>query len=198
MKKTIFAILVAGMFAVSCGQNKTDKVESSTTEKTQEQTKQDLNYTLQWTAFKTPEKVGVNGSFTDIKLNGVNLEAPTLEQALQGATFVVVTKTVNTKDPARDQTLVANFFDKMTGNINGFFGDFKDGKVAVHLTMNGKTIEKQFDYTTIENGIQLTGSIDIISDFAAQGAFDALHEACKALHEGKTWSDVNIVVDITK
>lgn len=201
MKKTILAMLVAGMFVVSCGDKKADNAQVNQVEQTQDKQdtqKQDLNYTLQWTAFKTPAKAGVNGSFTDVKLNGVDLKAATLEQGLQGATFAIVTKTVTTKDPARDQTLVTNFFDKMTGNINGFFGEFKDGKVLVHLTMNGKTIDKEFTYTNIENGVQLEGSIDIVSDFAAQTAFDTLHEACKGLHEGKTWTDVNIVVDITK
>ncbi|MHC5353249.1 YceI family protein [Myroides sp. LJL115] len=197
MKKTLLALLFVGALMASCGDKKQDNTGENTTEVESVQQK-NLNYTLSWTAFKTPEKVGVTGSFTDIKLSGLNQKGTTIEQELQGATFVVATSSVTTKDAARDQTLVASFFSQMTGNISGFFGEFTQDKVLIHLTMNGKTIEKEFDYTTIENGIHIKGSIDIISDFAAQGAFNSLHEACKALHEGKTWSDVDISVDITK
>ena len=197
MKKTLLALLFVGALMASCGDKKQDNTSEKTPQVEQVQQK-DLNYTLSWTAFKTPEKVGVSGSFTDIKLSGLNKEASSIEKELQGATFVVTTSSVTTKDAARDQTLVASFFSQMTGNISGFFGDFSKDKVLIHLTMNGKTIEKEFDYTVIENGVHITGSIDIISDFAAQSAFNSLHEACKALHEGKTWSDVDISVDITK
>ena len=202
MKKSLLALALVGAFAISCGEKKETNTVDQTTETTADQVEapvaKELTYTLEWTAFKTPNKVGVKGTFTDIKLNEVKAEAATLEEALKGANFVVVTSTVSTNDAGRDEKLKGEFFAKMVGNINGFFGEFKDGKVLVNLTMNGISKEKEFTYTVDGDALKLNGSIDIIADFTAQSAFDSLHAACKDLHEGKTWSDVEISAEIKK
>ena len=200
MKKSILALALVSMVAISCGDKKsTDTTAPEAVEQTTEAPKQkELTYSIEWTAFKTPAKVGVKGTFDEVKLSEVNQEAATLAEGLKGAQFSIVTSSASTGDPARDETLRLNFFSKLVGNINGFFGEFKDGKVLVNLTMNGITKEKEFTYEATEAGVKLNGSIDILADFTAQDAFNALHEACNALHEGKTWSDVEIVVEIKK
>lgn len=200
MKKSILALALVSMVAISCGDKKsTDTTAPEAVEQTTEAPKQkELTYAIEWTAFKTPAKVGVKGTFDEVKLSEVNQEAATLAEGLKGAQFSIVTSSASTGDPARDETLRLNFFSKLVGNINGFFGEFKDGKVLVNLTMNGITKEKEFTYEATEAGVKLNGSIDILADFTAQDAFNALHEACNALHEGKTWSDVEIAVEIKK
>ncbi|WP_060875368.1 YceI family protein [Myroides odoratus] len=200
MKKSILALALVSMVAISCGDKKsTDTTAPEAVEQTTEAPKQkELTYSIEWTAFKTPAKVGVKGTFDQVKLSEVNQEAATLAEGLKGAQFSIVTSSASTGDPARDETLRLNFFSKLVGNINGFFGEFKDGKVLVNLTLNGITKEKEFTYEATETGVKLNGSIDIIADFTAQDAFNALHEACNALHEGKTWSDVEIAVEIKK
>lgn len=200
MKKSILALALVSMVAISCGDKKsTDTTAPEAVEQTTEAPKQkELTYSIEWTAFKTPAKVGVKGTFDEVKLSEVNQEAATLAEGLKGAQFSIVTSSASTGDPARDETLRLNFFSKLVGNINGFFGEFKDGKVLVNLTLNGITKEKEFTYEATETGVKLNGSIDIIADFTAQDAFNALHEACNALHEGKTWSDVEIAVEIKK
>lgn len=200
MKKSTLALALVSMVAISCGDKKsTDTTAPEAVEQTTEAPKQkELTYAIEWTAFKTPAKVGVKGTFDEVKLSEVNQEAATLAEGLKGAQFSIVTSSASTGDPARDETLRLNFFSKLVGNINGFFGEFKDGKVLVNLTMNGITKEKEFTYEATEAGVKLNGSIDILADFTAQDAFNALHEACNALHEGKTWSDVEIAVEIKK
>lgn len=200
MKKSILALALVSMVAISCGDKKsTDTTAPEAVEQTTEAPKQkELTYSIEWTAFKTPAKVGVKGTFDEVKLSEVNQEAATLAEGLKGAQFSIVTSSASTGDPARDETLRLNFFSKLVGNINGFFGEFKDGKVLVNLTMNGITKEKEFTYEATEAGVKLNGSIDILTDFTAKDAFNALHEACNALHEGKTWSDVEIAVEIKK
>ncbi len=201
MKKSILALALVSLVAISCGDKKS--TDTTTPDQGVEQTaeapaQKELTYTVEWTAFKTPAKVGVKGTFDEIKLSEVNREAATLEEGLKGAQFAIVTSSASTGDPARDETLRLNFFTKLVGNINGFFGEFKEGKVLVHLTLNGITKEKEFAYEATEAGVKLKGSIDILEDFAAKDAFSALHTACNALHEGKTWSDVEIAVEIKK
>lgn len=198
MKKSLLAITMMGLLVMSCGQKKEESkdVATETTEQV-ETAKAELTHSIEWTAFKTPEKVGVKGTFSDVKLLDVK-EAATLEESLKGASFIVTTSTVSTNDAGRDEKLKVEFFAKMVGNINGFFGEFKDGKVLVNLTMNGVTKEKEFTYVVADNTVKINGSVDILGDFVAQKAFDSLHEACKDLHAGKTWSDVEIAVEIKK
>ncbi len=200
MKKIFLPLLCVGLLTVSCGDKKNTETvtEETVVEDVNTPVAQNLTYSIEWTAFKTPEKVGVKGTFDQVSLTGLNNETTTLVDALKGAQFVITTSSANTGDPARDNTLAMNFFSKLVGNINGFFGEFKDGKVIVHLTLNGVTKEKEFTYEATENEVKLNGSVDIIEDFKANDAFNALHQACGALHEGKTWTDVSIAVDIKK
>ncbi len=199
MRKIFLSLLFIGLAATSCGKKNTETItEEVVVEGVSTPVTQELSYSIEWTAFKTPQKVGVKGTFDQVSLTGLNTDATSLVDELKGAQFVIVTSSANTGDPARDNTLAMNFFSKMVGNINGFFGDFKDGKVTVHLTANGITTEKEFTYEATENEVKLNGSVDIIEDFKANDAFNALHQACGALHEGKTWTDVSIAVDIKK
>ncbi|MBW3518720.1 YceI family protein [Flavobacterium sp. NKUCC04_CG] len=199
MKKKLLTLALIGALVVSCGKKEETKVEQLyPTEVTPvSEQKVNLDYTLEWTAFKTPKKVGVKGTFDKMELTDVK-EAATLIASLEGAKFTVETPTVNSKDPLRDDKLKAGFFAKMAGNITGSFGAFKDGKVAVSITMNGVTKEKIFAYESTDTSVKINGSIDMIADFSANAAFDSIHELCKDLHEGKTWTDVDIAVEIKK
>ncbi len=152
---------------------------------------------LEWTAFKTPEKVGVKGTFNTIELNGAK-DSGTIEEDIKEATFKIVPSSVNTTDPLRDGKLKDGFFAMMTGDITGKFIDFKEGKATVEITMNGVTVQKEFAYTATGGVLKINGSIDIIADFKGNKAFNSIHELCKELHAGKTWTDVEIAVEISK
>lgn len=139
------------------------------------------NTTLTWTAFKTEDKIGVSGSFDEIELNGNS--------------FVINTKSVNSGNPDRDPKLSGIFFAAMSDSlITGSYGMPMDNKIPVTLKMNG--VEKTFDFDYMENDSStvVSGSIDMISDFSGNAAFDAIHEACYDLHAGKTWTDVDLKV----
>lgn len=202
MKKSLLVLAILGSVMVSCKDNasNTKAADTQDTQQVQQDTKKEaLKYELQWTAFKTPQKVGVKGTFTDIQLNGVQTDASSLQQALTGATFVVVTSTVTTGDPVRDNTLSTAFFTKMVGNINGYFKSFSQDHVVVNVTMNGISKDKEFAYSIDDKGtLAIEGAIDIVGDFTAQSAFDSLHQACGTLHEGKSWTDVDLLITIKK
>lgn len=137
--------------------------------------------TLTWTAFKTPDKLGVPGHFDDIKLDG--------------NTFVINTKSVNTNNPDRDAKLREFFFGNLSDSlITGSYGVMSAGVMPVTLKMNG--IEKTFDFavTEADTATIVTGTIDVISDFSGSTALEGINNACKELHQGKTWSDVTLQV----
>lgn len=203
MKKTFLALALIGIFAVSCGQKETKTIEDVTItteeqEAPKEVEKEVVKHKVVWTAFKTPAKVGVKGSFDEVSLKYAHPDAALVTDALNGATFEIKTTSVNSNDPGRDSKLSGYFFEKMTGNIHGTFHEFKDGKVVTSIFMNGIEKSKELTYELNGNIVVIKGSIDIIADFNAEPAFQSLHEICKDLHEGKSWTDVEFEVTIEK
>ncbi|AWW00091.1 YceI family protein [Arcticibacterium luteifluviistationis] len=181
MKKVLLAMLVTSVM-VSCNSS----ANTEETEETEMNEATAYNFdlaktTLTWTAFKTPDKVGVPGSFDEI--------------SLQGNAFTINAKSVNTNNEPRDAKLVTFFFDNLSDSlITGSYGAAADGRIPVTLKMNG--VEKTFDFAIAENDTAtiVTGSIDILSDFSGNAALEAVSEACKELHLNKTWSDVSLQV----
>ncbi|MDR2122590.1 MAG: YceI family protein [Flavobacteriaceae bacterium] len=153
---------------------------------------------FQWTAYKTNRKVPVSGTFKKISLTNVREDKP-LEESLEGAKFYLDGTTLTSWDTARDGTLITFFFKRLSStDITGSFGKFANNKVFVFLSLDGKTVTKEFSYSVKENAVTLKGSIDILKDFDAQKAFTSLHRACYDLHEGKTWSEVDLIAKISR
>ena len=197
MKKSIIAFALCAAFFTSCKKEEVKVQDEHQLEEVQLEEKATYNHKLEWTAYKTPEKLGVKGSFDTITLNNVS-ETGTIEGDIKGADFKVDTKTVNSNDPLRDGKLVEGFFKLMAGDITGKFIDFKEGKATVEITMNGVSTQKEFLYTSDASSLALMGTIDIINDFDGSSAFNNLHELCKDLHMGKTWTEVDLNVTISK
>ena len=198
MKKSILALALATTVFVGCKKEEAKKTEDQTQlEEVKISEKVHYLHKLEWIAYKTPDKIGVPGTFNDIELSGAK-DSGNIEQDIKDATFKVVTSTVNSKDSARDEKLLNSFFKLMAGDITGKFVDFKDGKATIEITMNGVTKQKEFTYTIIGDTMVLKGAVDIIADFNGSAAFNSIHELCKELHAGKTWTEVDINVEITK
>ena len=64
--------------------------------------------------------------------------------------------------------------------------------------MNGVSAKKEFAYTVTNNVLNIKGAIDIVNDFDATSAFNSIHELCKDLHAGKTFTEVDLEVEISK
>ncbi len=162
--------------------------------------KNPLHYKLTFTAYKTSDKVAVNGSFDNITLTNLQ-EKDKLSEALTGSEFSIETNSVNTEDPTglRDPKLKEFFFQNLASPvIVGTFNSFANGKANVTISMNGKSKDFNFDYTETENSLTMDGGIDMLSDFAADTAFNAIAEACKDLHANKTWTEVGIHIVFNK
>ncbi|TDL99235.1 MAG: hypothetical protein C4K58_08125 [Flavobacteriaceae bacterium] len=132
------------------------------------------NPKLTFTAFKTPAKVGVSGTFNSIKI--------------QGNSFEIDPLSVNTSNPARDQNLVQNFFSLLPfSKISGQIVTVEESFVQIKI--NGKMY--RFKADKIGNQMVVKGSLDILRDFGAQKAYARISEVCKTLHQDKTWTEVS-------
>lgn len=150
--------------------------------------------TLNWTAFKTPKKVGVKAKFDKFSIS--SKDQSSVINAIKTANFSVESTSVNTGMPARDKKIVDFFFTKdgksltIAGNVTEVKGD----TATVNLNFNGVQKPVSFKITEAKDSATLTSKIDIL-DFALSSQLAAINEACKALHEGKTWSDVELVLE---
>lgn len=149
---------------------------------------------VSWTAFKTPEKVGVGGSFPDYKLSGIT-KGNSLKDILTGTSIEINSLKPHTKNSARDKKIAKFFFSsksslaKTTANIT----KVSSKKLTMSLNFGGKKRDVPMNYEFVDNTLKANGVIDVL-DFDLSAGLKAINKACYALHQGKTWSDVNIAL----
>ncbi len=147
-----------------------------------------------WTAYKTPKKVGVNGSFGTISYSAQ--ENADLKQLLKSAKVEIETATVSSGDKTRDEKLV-KFFFKLVKNpkIKVHVETVKDNSALVMISMNNVKKEVSMNYTYANNVLTLTGEIDVLN-WSLDKALASINKACYVLHEKKTWSDVALKIEV--
>jgi len=152
-----------------------------------------------WKAFKTPLKKGVGGHFKQLNYHSSVKSAKSLNTLLAGSTVKIDVSSVDSKNPGRDVKLLNSFFKQMAGpdikariiSLKRDKDARKRGIVTISVTMNGVTKEVPMHYSFSNGELSANGVIDL-ADFNATKALQSINKACYALHQGKTWSDVNI------
>ena len=204
MKNLIYIALTSTLL-FSCGNTKETTPENTTTD---EQVSEvcTINYagksTVNWTAFKLSEKVGVNGTFDSVVVNNT-IAAETAEAMLTGAQFEIYTSTVNSNDSVRDWKLSNQFFNVMNApeKLTGSVIKLENGTGEVALTMNGVTINTPVSYSVKDDAELMLETTINVPDWEAQVALDSLNHVCSEKHTGedgvnKLWPDVDVKVFI--
>jgi len=200
MKKTLNIAFVSifVFMLISCGKDK------KTVEKEPEAKSYSIDAehsTVQWTAYKTTDKLPVKGTFKEIEILKMN-DGATPSSALDGLDFEIPVASIFSKDTIRDAKLNKFFFAVMenTLTLKGLFTVENENKGNLVLTMNGLTKNLPFTYTMSQDTILVNAKMDL-NAWEAQDAVASLHEACLALHTGpdgvsKTWDEVGISAKI--
>lgn len=152
-----------------------------------------------WKAFKTPLKLGVGGHFTTVHYKSDVKSATDLNTLMAGSTVNIEVASVDSKNKGRDEKLLNDFFKQMAGpdikakivNLKKDKDARKTGIATVSVSMNGVTRDVPMKYSFSNGKLSADGVIDLL-DFKAAKALQAINRACYELHQGKTWSDVNI------
>lgn len=163
---------------------------------------QEGKFNVNFIAYKTAAKKGVGATFDDVVYTAAAKEGKNFREILVGSSVVINTKSVNSKNPARDEKLVKFFFeqmssDKITAKIVDYKamkverGKPKKGTLFTKITMNGVTKKVPMRYVLKDGLLKADGVIDIF-DFMASKALSSINKACFNLHKGKTWNDVSI------
>ena len=149
---------------------------------------------VSWIAFKTPLKVGVRGEFKQLGVQ--DKTATSLKQLFEGIDFNIDTTSIATGNLSRDKKILTYFFQNMSvsPNISGSTKSLSKKVLKIDFNMNGQTREVPLKMTSKENAVQFKGVIDVL-DFSLSKSLKGINQACKELHQGKTWSDVEIILD---
>lgn len=152
---------------------------------------------LQWTAYKTTDKVPVKGTFTDIKITHSE-SASEAVGAIKGMEFEIPVSSIYSKDTIRDAKLNLFFFDVMsnTATLKGKFKDISNNRGVLELKMNGMSKDLNFNYVKNQDTIMIEAKMDL-NVWEAGEALQSLNKACEELHTGadgvsKTWDEVQI------
>ena len=195
MKNLIYAavILFLGGQLISCKGEKKEAVEAEKT-LTQYQASE-AGSSMQWTAYKTSDKVPVKGTFKEVKIvNSAKGENPA--GALSDLGFEIPVKSIFTNDSIRDGKLQKFFFEVMQNSmtLKGKFNVETENSGQLEISMNGLSKSLPFNYEVEQDTIHVSATMDL-NEWGAQAALESLNEACKVLHTGadgvsKTWNDV--------
>ncbi|MBG09119.1 MAG: hypothetical protein CME68_10200 [Halobacteriovoraceae bacterium] len=151
---------------------------------------------LVWTAYKTKKKVGVNGTFNEVKLHSSE-GANTLGEALVGTRIDFVGTTVNSKNKDRDRKLARFFFGLISNSSKGSGKvlSYNDKSLRVNLSLNG--VKKDLDFALTEKDKVLTGKTQIkLFDFNLKIPWQSISRVCNKQHEGLTWKIVDVSVSL--
>ena len=200
MKKVInfSLIIIVSIAFLSCGKEKKqeEKIVSEVTYSVDSE-----KSTVQWTGYKTTDKIAVNGTFKEIKILKTE-SGKTAPSSIEGLEFEIPVSSIYSKDTIRDGKLQRLFFAVMENTISlkGKFSidDTSTGNIA--LSMNGLTKQLPFTYEMSQYTILINAKMDL-KTWETQKALASIHEACLELHTGpdgvsKTWEEVGITAKI--
>lgn len=149
---------------------------------------------VSWVAFKTPLKVGVGGKFT--KLGVEDKKAESFSKLLEGIKFNIDTASTETGNKGRDKKIIKYFFENMeaSADITGETLQYEKKVLNIRFNMNKYTRDVPLKVTKTESSFTAEGVIDVF-DFGLNKSLAGINKACEALHQGKTWSDVEIKLE---
>jgi len=157
---------------------------------------------INFVAYKTTEKVGVNGWFTKVAVLSGG-EGNSVKEAIHNTEFSIPISSLYTKDTSRDYKIRKNFFGMMenTSMLSGKLIISDDTNGTAKLTMNGETKDVPFTYTIVNKTFTMNATIDV-NDWNAGKALATLNKVCELLHTGadgisKTWSEVALNITST-
>lgn len=200
MKKNILISCIAllTICMVSCKKNAKKEVkEIATNTYSLDQSSSKVN----WTAYKTTDKVPVKGEFKQINITNAT-SSEDASQLLNGVEFSIPVSSIFSNNEDRDTKLKQFFFGVMdqTELLSGKITTSNSSTGSLTVKMNGLTKSLPITYTFKDNQFSFSGVMNL-DEWGGQAAIASINKACKDLHKGadgvsKTWNDVQIDASI--
>jgi len=152
---------------------------------------------INFTAYKTTEKIGVGGTFKKVNVLSGG-EGNSVKEAINNTQFSIPVSSIATQDSSRDYKIKKFFFGVMseTKLLSGKLMLTDDTTGIAKITMNGETKDVPFIYTIKDKVFNMQATIDV-NNWNAGKALASLNKVCEVLHTGadgvsKTWSEVDL------
>ncbi|AXX91537.1 hypothetical protein CPU12_11740 [Malaciobacter molluscorum LMG 25693] len=151
---------------------------------------------LQWTGYKTEDKVGVSGTFKEIKLKIKKND--NFVDFLKSANVKINTLSLDSGLDVRNKSMVNTLFSlkssqKITASITKV--DEKAHTLNMKLTMNKVTKNVPMKYMIKDGKVMAKGEIDILN-YKMSDSFAKFAKECFDLHKGKTFSEVTVAFEL--
>jgi hypothetical protein len=203
MKKTIiisFLVITTAFNFTAC---KSDaKKEEGNTEAIETSNKSsapfavvNANNEINFTAYKTTEKIGVGGQFKKVDVISGG-EGTTVIEAINNTEFSIPVSSLFTENTSRDYKIKKFFFGFMdnTKLLSGKLMLTDDTNGIAEIKMNGISQKVPFTYTVVDKTFNMKAVMDV-NNWNASAALASLNTVCLDLHRGadgvsKTWSEV--------
>ncbi|MDA9339633.1 YceI family protein [Polaribacter sp.] len=156
---------------------------------------------IRWTAYKTTEKIPVNGQFKKVNITA-NGDGSTIKEAIHNTSFSIPVSSIFTKDSSRDYKIRKFFFSFMdTSLLSGTLEISTATTGVATIRMNGITDKVPFSYTINDNVFSMKSTLDI-NKWNVKAAIASLNKVCEELHKGadgisKTWDEVSLNITST-
>lgn len=197
MKKSIICITscLLLIFFSSCKKSPSEPIQKSSYSLDKN------SITINWTAYKTTEKVPVKGTFKQVEIIEIK-KAKNPVEVINNVKFSIPINSIFSNDSIRDFKLRESLFGTMknTAEIKGIISLSNQGKGETTITLNGIDKTIPVSYEVHDENIKINAKIDL-NNWQAQMAIAALNEVCNEKHKAadgisKTWSDVDIEVTL--
>jgi len=150
-----------------------------------------------WAAYKTDDKLKVVGQFKELKTDRTEQKFSSLEELVNGVNFSINTASSASGDEIRDLSLKDYFFQLFTENfeINGSLTEMNEESITATINLFGTIKNIKLTYSADEEVLKMKGTLSL-EEFGALKAYNSIHEKCFDLHKGKTWDDVDVIIEV--
>lgn len=150
---------------------------------------------MYWVGYKLANKTAVKGSFSDVAYKFKNKQG-NLKEILEGASAKIKLSNLNVANPEAKKNLSEAFFSKFASpeigvKIIQVIEGENQGTLLAKVSMNKKSVLVPMQYTITNGELQAKGVLDLLS-FKLEGALQSLIKVCGKLHQGYTWTQVEI------
>jgi polyisoprenoid-binding protein YceI len=157
---------------------------------------------VNFTAFKFTEKVGVGGNFSSLDFEGAK-ESADMWNVFSDVSFAIDVHSIDTKDKGRNEKIIEHFFgtintDTMKGKVVNIVPTDTGATCTISMVLNG--VEQSFDGVLSADGDEVTLSSTIdVAKWNASSGIAQLNAVCEDLHTGtdgvsNLWSEVDLKI----
>lgn len=150
---------------------------------------------MYWVGYKLANKTAVKGSFSDVAYKLKNQQG-SIKDIFEGASAKIALSNLNVANPEAKKNLSEEFFSKfktpeISVKIIQVMEGENQGTMLAKVSMNKKSQLIPMQYTINNGKIEVKGVLDMLS-FKLDKALESLIKVCGKLHQGYTWTQVEI------